>query len=120
MDAAELDRLTAASMERLETTTPHRLKCGHCGHEDAVPDDPKASVYTCDQCGARVAYGAQLPKVAVLPHPDDKRFLLVRFDSGPEKGDVSVALDREYFAKVALEILSVTDVEAWRRAITKP
>lgn len=96
-----------------------RLKCGYCGTEDAVPDAPEKSIYTCDDCGARTAYGVSLPKVFILPHPDDRRFLVTRYDLGPERGDATFALDREFATKVALEVLSVTDPEMWKRALGK-
>ena len=113
MDAIDRASLDAA-FARLDGGAPRMLTCGWCGHTDAVPDDPERSIYTCDQCGTRTSYGKTMPRIAHLPDPD-RRLIVVRYETGTQKRPQTThhALDRQYGAMVALDLLSVCDVEAW-------
>lgn len=107
MDAIDEASIKAA-FRRLDARPSYALTCGACGHSSPVPDDPDKSVYDCDQCGARTAFGSEQPRVTVGPHTD-RRFLVARFvcGRGARASDVSISLERDYAAAVALEILSV-------------
>jgi len=129
MNAAELEARTIAALERLSAAPPppqapaappppgYRLTCPGCGRTDTVPTDPKDSVFTCDDCGTRVSYGVGMPTLINQPHPKDRRFLETIIRTA--KGEIKLAFDREYAAAFALDILSVTDVDAWKRATAK-
>ncbi len=112
-----MDALDKASIEAAfaRLSKPQwRLRCGWCGHEDAVPDDPEKAVYTCDQCGTRTAFGMQQPRTTFNPHPD-RRFVVARWEIG-KKAEPDFAeffLDREFGAAVALDLLSVCAPDAW-------
>ncbi len=85
----------------------HTLTCKACSHESEVPRDPAESVYRCDQCGTFTSYGVELPRVTHQQHPEDRRFLTVRYQHS--QIDVTLAMEREYARGVALDLLSVAD-----------
>jgi len=96
---------------------PFRLRCERCGEETEVPDDPAESSYRCD-CGAATVYGVEMPRVANVPHPEDRRFVVAKISHS--KLEVDLALEREYAAGLALDLLSVTNPLAYDlvRAVT--
>jgi hypothetical protein len=93
----------------------HRLRCGYCGHEDYVQDDPALSVYWCSECGAKTSFGSTMPKIVNRPHAEDRRFIVSEFDLGlfskSKISSMAFALDRDYARDYALDLLSVTDPE---------
>lgn len=96
---------------------PHTLTCGKCSHESEVPDDPELSVYRCEECGTTTAYGAEMPRVAHVPHAD-ARFVVAKYSHS--KAEIEFALERQYAAELALDLLSVTNPLAYQlvRAVT--
>lgn len=76
------------------------VTCPTCGHEDVYPGDASAEVITCDQCGARLAFGTVSPRWTNLPAAD-ARFLHMSIDGH------DVVVDRAFARAVALDILSV-------------
>lgn len=100
----------ARAHSRLDARPGHSLRCGWCGHEAPVPDDPERSVYRCDQCGTRTSYGAQMARATVEPHPD-RRYVVLKLAWGTREkpNQVAVALDREYAAGIAMEMLSAVE-----------
>src|SRR5262249_14386603 len=102
MTPAEMAAAVERANRRLDGKGGFRLRCPRCGHEDGVPDDPEKSLYTCDECGCPIAFGEEQPEIAITPHAD-RRFVVTRFVSGPEKkrNDISITLDREYAAQLA-------------------
>jgi len=117
MDAAQLEAMTNAALARLDgsveaerATAKHSLKCPDCGHEDGVSDDPRASIYTCDECKARIAFGVLMPRLIIEPHPEDARFIRVRVlhvVDGQRVEVVAVTIDRPLGGMLARELLSV-------------
>ncbi len=89
------------------------LTCPGCGETSEVPDPVDASLYTCDDCGARVAHGVHVPTFRVLPVEGDapRRFVMVRFDHPKASGDLVV--DRALGAMLARDLLSVCAPEAY-------
>lgn len=107
---SEQDERLAAAYARLDAAAGFSLTCPSCGHKDSVLDDPAKSVYSCDECQTRIAFGNEMAKAFVTPNAD-RRFIDLRFVLGPvaePKTDVKVALDREYATGIALEVISVT------------
>jgi hypothetical protein len=112
----ELEARTESALARLDAAPGFRLTCPSCGHSDAVPNDPLTRMYTCDECGCRTACGVEMPRVFIL-HPADRRFLTLRLASGKlnvkapgtYEHDVSIALERQYAAGFALDLLSGAD-----------
>lgn len=92
----------------------HRLTCGGCGHDDAVPDDPAQSVYTCSECKAVTTFGTTMPKIRVMPH-DDRRFIRLIFNwgHGDQAGEAEFTLARQYGTLLAGELFSVCDAAKW-------
>jgi hypothetical protein len=90
------------------------LTCGLCGHADTVPVDPDTAIYTCDQCGGRIAYGASMPRIVTNVHPEDGRFVVshVTHGFGDKHVDLTLTLDKAYAAQFALDLLSVCDPAA--------
>lgn len=118
MSPAELAAAVERANRRLEGAPGFRLRCPRCGHEDGVPDDPEKSLYTCDQCGCRIAFGSEQPAIAVTPHAD-RRFVVTTFSTGADKKktDAVITLDREYAAQLAFELLSVCAPGKWKALI---
>jgi ribosomal protein L37AE/L43A len=111
-----LENDVARAIARLEKDAGYPLTCPVCGHTDRAPLDPVQSVLTCDECGTRIAFGSESPKIFVTAHVD-RRFLVSRFTTG--KGDapttdVSVILDREYATGYAMDLLSVSAPTVYR------
>jgi hypothetical protein len=77
-----------------------RLSCRRCGHSDEAPEGILEGVASCDQCGARIAFGQTIPRILIEPTSDD-RFVCVMFDG------VAVVLDREFGHLLGKELLSV-------------
>ena len=97
------------ALARLAAKKDPILVCWSCKHAYPVTDgDPLKREYRCDQCGAVTAYGEPMPRVTITPYTD-RRFLVLRFDQGPDKPGVDVVLARGYACELALELLSVTE-----------
>lgn len=115
MTPAEIAAAVERANQRLDAKAGFDLVCPRCQHQDAVPNDPRKSRYTCDQCGCKIAFGEEQPDIKVLPHAD-RRFIVSQFAMG--NGDkiktVNVTLDREYATQYAFEILSVCAPGKWR------
>jgi hypothetical protein len=96
-------------------TESPRLKCAYCGHEDSLSCPAAVGVFTCDECGTRIAFGIPLVRATINPDAEDKRFLRVRFAWGTKANpnEVEFALDREYAADIAGELLSVSSPQKW-------
>jgi hypothetical protein len=105
----------ADALARLDAKPGYQLICGQCGHADAVPDDPEKSLYKCSECGARTAFGTLMARVTHIPHAD-RRFVVAKFEhgGGEKRVEVAFALDREYGAEIALDLLSVCDPGKFR------
>jgi hypothetical protein len=95
---------------------PFRMTCPRCGHMDRVPDDPADSIYTCSECGCRASFGVEMPRIVNDAHPSDARVVLVKVSqgTGDKRVDVQLAVDRQYGAAWAMDMLSVCDPERFK------
>lgn len=85
------------------TTATARLGCRRCGHVDDAPIELLADVATCDQCGARIAFGRTMPRIIVEPTADP-RFVCVSIDG------VLLILDRAYGSMVGRELAAFCEL----------
>ena len=107
MDAIDRASIDAA-FARLEKKK-FALTCPRCGHRDEIAADPDKSCCTCDVCGAKIAFGVEQPDLTILPHAD-RRFVVTKIVRGKGKTQKEgvLLLERQYAARYALELLSVT------------
>lgn len=76
------------------------LKCNHSAEVDTKGEtDPLKLIYRCSECGARVAHGELMPKLAVAP--SDKLWIVLHVDGQ------TVKLDRDYAFQFAANIISL-------------
>ncbi len=94
------------------------IECMACGHEapvthdaPATPEEIRASaIFRCDECGARMAFGALMPRVVVEPYTDGagRAWARFRFQDPITKQDTFVRdLDPQFAAMVAKGVLSL-------------
>ncbi len=84
------------------------LGCERCGHTDVLPAGPdgmvvpaKETVYHCDVCRARIAFGELIPRTLPLLHPTNPRLMILKFDA------LTVPLDPEFALELADELRSM-------------
>lgn len=85
------------------------VTCPACAHVYVCPWNADDAVLNCDECGVRIAYGVLMPRVAHLPHAEDKRFVVMRVETVKDGQPVLVQLtfDRELGGRIARDLLSV-------------
>jgi hypothetical protein len=106
------DDLVQRAIERLDARR-WDLKCGGCGHEAEVPQDPlRVNDYRCDQCGTVTSYGVAMPAIRINPHAD-RRFVVSTIQNAGQKATTDLVLERAYAARYAVELLSVCDPELY-------
>ena len=85
--------------------------CPACGHVDTPPPGPhpKESVFRCDECRNRIAYGVAMPRIVVTPDEEDSRFVLLIFETmqNGAKTTVMQRVDRQYGNSIALNLASI-------------
>jgi hypothetical protein len=98
----------------MESPNPELLSvtCLACNHHALVrgSEPIEASVFVCDECGARMAFGKLAPRVVIEPAVDQKgNFLLrTRYQCPKTKQELFVAdLDPMYALAIAKNVLSL-------------
>lgn len=87
-----------------------KVTCPKCKHEDVYPGDAHAEVIRCDECGARLAFGALAPVYTHLPHDTNPAMLVQVIQTHAADGTpvtIKVPLDRKYGAMIAHDLASV-------------
>lgn len=92
-----------------ESEPAHLVTCPQCGHQAQAPQAPATSVFRCDRCDQRIAFGTPVPRVVFSP-TTDPRFLRLLVENGVpgQEARFHLAIDVFYARELAQHILKVT------------
>jgi len=107
-----LERQAAAMGAEPLRNPAETFTCPACGHEAPWPPGPppRESIFRCDECRTRVAYGVAMPRVTVTPDETDPRFVLLVFETihAGSKAAVVHRVDRAYGANILHNLQSIS------------
>lgn len=86
------------------------VTCPACGHESESPAPLETAVFLCNQCNARLAYGAIAPRVVVEPTRHDSGYAMLRIafqDQVTKTTTFETTLDAQHAFLLAKSIISV-------------
>lgn len=87
-----------------------KVTCPKCKHEDVYAGDAHAEVIRCDECDARLAFGALSPVYTHMPHETNPAMVVQVIQTHLPDGQpitIKVPLDRKYGAMIAHDLASV-------------